>query len=104
MLIKNSITGEWINEESIAIRGKKEIFLFSVVSRSALRPIKPSTITGAVCLETKWPGHEAYHSPQSGAEVKNMRSHTFSSPNAFRAWCTLKRYFHIYTYFIYLFV
>jgi len=38
----------------------------------------------------KWPGHEADHSPLSGAEVNNVWSYTFTPPYVFIAWCLVK--------------
>jgi hypothetical protein len=48
------------------------IFLFTTTSRMALGPTQPPIqwVPGAVPLGINWPGHEADHSPQPGAEVK----------------------------------
>jgi len=49
------------------------IFLFTTVSRLALRPTQPPIqwVLGALSLGVKWPGHEADHSSPSGAKFKN---------------------------------
>jgi hypothetical protein len=48
------------------------IFLFTMVSRTALGPTQPPIqwVPGAVSLGVKRPGREADHSPPSSAEVK----------------------------------
>jgi hypothetical protein len=48
------------------------IFLFSIASRTALRPAQPPIqwVTGALSLGVKRPVREADHSPPSSAEVK----------------------------------
>jgi hypothetical protein len=52
----------------------QRIFLVASESRPALRPTQPPCPvgTGGPYLGGKvWPGHNADHSPSSGAEVKN---------------------------------
>jgi hypothetical protein len=48
------------------------IFLFTIVSRTALWPTQPPIqwVLWAISLEVKWPGREADHSSPSSAEVK----------------------------------
>jgi hypothetical protein len=47
-----------------------QFFFFATMCRLAL----------ALTLGIKWPGHEAYYSPASSAEVKNVWSYA-SPPN-----------------------
>jgi hypothetical protein len=58
------------------------IFLFTPVSRSALRPTQPPIqwVSGALSLGVKRPSREAGHSPPSTAEIKNAWSY-ISAPN-----------------------
>jgi hypothetical protein len=58
------------------------IFLFTTMSRTALRPTQPPIqwVPGALSLGVKWLGHEADHSPPSGAEVRNAWSSTSTPP------------------------
>jgi hypothetical protein len=49
-------------------RGGKWFFIITTASRQALRP---THLREALFPRKKWPGHEADHSPQSSAEVKN---------------------------------
>jgi hypothetical protein len=67
------------------------IFLFTTVSRTALRPTQPPIqwVRGALSLEVKQPGLEADHSPPSSAEVKEY---------AFMAWCSLKKHRENFTF------
>jgi hypothetical protein len=39
----------------------------------------------------KRPGHEADHSPQSSAEVKNAGNYTSASQYALMAWCSVEK-------------
>jgi hypothetical protein len=57
----------------IPARGKREIFLFSTVSRLALGSTQSPIqwVLGAVSLDVKWPGREADHSLPFSAEVMN---------------------------------
>jgi hypothetical protein len=50
----------------------QEIFLYSTVSRLALRPIQPPIqwVLGALSPGVKQLGHEAAHSPPCSAKVK----------------------------------
>jgi hypothetical protein len=52
--------------------------------------------TRDLSLEAKRPGHEADHSPPSSAEVKNVRSYTFTPQYPFMAWCSVKAQGQIY--------
>jgi hypothetical protein len=54
------------------------IFLFTTVSRTALRPTQPPTlwVPGALSLGVKRPGRQTDHSPSSSAEIKNVWSYT----------------------------
>jgi hypothetical protein len=56
------------------------IFLFITASRQALGPTQPPIqwIPGVLSLGVKRPGHEADHSPQCNAEVKNACSYIFT--------------------------
>jgi hypothetical protein len=53
------------------------IFLFTIVSRLALRPIQSPIqwVAGALLLGVRRPGLETDHSPPSSAEVKDARSY-----------------------------
>jgi hypothetical protein len=59
-----------------------EIFLFTTVSRIALGPIQPPIqwVPEALSLRVKQPGHEADHSPPSGAKVKECMELYLHSP------------------------
>jgi hypothetical protein len=48
------------------------------MSRVALGPTQPPIqwVPGALSIGVEWPGHEAVHSPQSSAKVKNAWSFT----------------------------
>jgi hypothetical protein len=48
-------------------------FILQTASRPALGPTQPpiQCVPGALSLEVKRPGREAYHSPPSRSEVKN---------------------------------
>jgi hypothetical protein len=56
------------------------IFLFTAVSRTALRPTQPPIlllwVPGSISLGVKRPGREADHSPPSSAEVQNAWIYT----------------------------
>jgi hypothetical protein len=69
-----------------------EIFLFTTASRTALGPTQPPIqwVPGALSLVVKRPGHEADHSPQSSADVKECVVLLPPLPQyAFIAWCIL---------------
>jgi hypothetical protein len=79
------------------------IFLFTIVSRPALRPTQDPVqrVPGTLSLGIKWPGREADHSPPSSAEVKNAWRYTSIPQYAFMAWCSVKAqdlYFYLYVY------
>jgi hypothetical protein len=65
--------GRTTEESGFDSQWRKEIFLFSVISRLALGPTQPSIqwVPGALFPGVKWQGHEADHVPPSSAEVKN---------------------------------
>jgi hypothetical protein len=50
----------------------RKIFLFSTMSRPALRPAQPPTewVPGTIFLRVKWLGREGDHSLPSSAEIK----------------------------------
>jgi hypothetical protein len=52
--------------------------LFTIVSRTAMRPTQPPIkwVSGALSLAVKRPGREADHSPPPIVEVKNVWSYT----------------------------
>jgi len=58
------------------------IFLFTTMSRTAVRPTQPPIprVPGALSLEVKQPGCEVNHSPPSSAEVKNVWGYTSIPP------------------------
>jgi hypothetical protein len=60
-------------DDRSSISGRSKIFLFSTVSRPALRPIKPPIQWMPVVLSPGIKGQEpeADHSPPSTAKVKN---------------------------------
>jgi hypothetical protein len=60
---------------NIMSRQELRIFLFTTVSRPALRPTQPPIqwVPGALSLGVKRPGHEADHSSPSSTEVKNVK-------------------------------
>jgi len=59
---------------------------------TALGPTQPPIqwATGALSLGVKRQGREAYHSPPSATEVKQVWSYTFTPPYVFMAWCLVK--------------
>jgi hypothetical protein len=66
----------WVIRDSNPSRG------WEFFSSPPLGPTQPPIqwVAGAPSLEVKWPGHEAGHSPQSSAEVKNAWSYTSTPP------------------------
>jgi hypothetical protein len=69
------------------------IFLFTIVSRTALEPTRPSIqyVSGVLSLGLKRPGRETDHSAPSSTEVKNAWSYTSTPQYVFLAWCSVKR-------------
>jgi hypothetical protein len=63
------------------------IFLFTTVSRMALRPTQPPVqwVPGALSLGVKQLRREGDHSPLSSAEVKNAWSYTSAPQYVFMA-------------------
>jgi len=55
-----------------------------------LYPASFQWVSGALSLGVKLPGHEADHSPPSGAKVKNSWSYTSTPRYAFMARCSVK--------------
>jgi hypothetical protein len=68
------------------------IFLFTTMSRMVLGPTQAPIkwAPGALSLGEKQPGHEADHSPQSSAEVKNVWSYTSIPQCIFMVWYLVK--------------
>jgi hypothetical protein len=66
----------------------QEIFLFSIVSRPALRPTQPPMqwLLGALSLGIKQQRREADHSPPSITEVKNSTAITFTLLYVLMVW------------------
>jgi hypothetical protein len=64
------------------------IFLFTTVSRTALRPTQPPIqwVLGDLSLGAERLGFEADHSPPSSAKAKNAQSY-ISTPNM-PSWCS----------------
>jgi hypothetical protein len=73
-------------------RRRLGIFLFTIVSRTALGPTQPPIqwIPGALSLGVKRPGREADHSSPSSAEVNNAWSYTSTLQYVFMARCLVK--------------
>jgi hypothetical protein len=46
-------------------------------------------VPGALSPAIKRPGREIYHSPATGAEVKNTWLYAFTPPYAFMLWCLI---------------
>jgi len=60
--------------------------------RTALQPTQPPiqwVPAGAFSLVVKWPEHEADHSPQSSAKVKECMELYLHSNYAFMVWCSV---------------
>jgi hypothetical protein len=70
-------------------RQRLGIFLFTTASRPSLGLSQPPIqwVPGALFLEVKRPGREAYHSPPSSAEIKNCGAFPSFPQYAFIAWC-----------------
>jgi hypothetical protein len=68
------------------------IFLFTTVSRTALRPTQPPIqwVQGDHSLGVKRPRREADHSPPSSARIKNAWNYTSTAQYFFMAWCLVK--------------
>jgi hypothetical protein len=68
------------------------VFLFTTVSRTALKPTQPPIqwVLEALSLGLKRQGHETDHSPPSSAEVKNAWSYTSTPQYVFMAWYSVK--------------
>jgi len=68
------------------------IFLFTIVSRTALRPTQTPIqwVPGFLSLGIKRPGREVGHSPPSSAEVKNAWSYTSTPTYVFVPWGLVK--------------
>jgi hypothetical protein len=64
-------------------------------SRQALGPtqLPVQWVRGAVYAGVKRPGHEAYHSPPTSAEVKKTWVYTFPPPYVFMVYCLIS--FHV---------
>jgi hypothetical protein len=62
--------------------GKIKNFLFSTLSRPALRPTQPPIqwVLGALSPGVKWHGREADHSPPTSADVKEILTCTSYPP------------------------
>jgi hypothetical protein len=77
------------NERGFGVRVPvgSRIFLFSMLSRSALGSTQPPIqwVPGVLSLGVKRQGCEADHSPPASAEVKKMWNHTSTTPYAFMA-------------------
>jgi hypothetical protein len=58
------------------------IFLFTIVSRTALGPTEPRTewVPGALSLGVKRPGPEADDSPPSSTKVKTAKTYASTPP------------------------
>jgi hypothetical protein len=73
------------------LAGAGNFFLFTTMSRMALRPTKPPIQWVMSSFPVvKQPGHEADHSPPSSAEVKNAWSYTSNPQYVSMAWCLVK--------------
>jgi hypothetical protein len=68
------------------------IFLFTITSRTALRPSQPPIqwVPGDLSLRVKWPEGKTDHSPPSSAEVKNAWRYTSTPQYVFMSWCLVK--------------
>jgi len=64
------------------------IFLFDIVSRTALEPTQ--LVRGALSLAVKQPGHEAGHLPLSSTEVKECMELYLHSHYVFMSLCLVK--------------
>jgi hypothetical protein len=72
---------------------EKVIPFFVTMSKLALRPTQSPNqwVLGALFPRVKQSGHEADHSPPSGAKAKDMCSYTSTPPYSFKAWCLFKK-------------
>jgi hypothetical protein len=79
-LHSSGLQAEWSGVRLLAGLG---IFLFTIVSRPALKPTQPPIqwVLGALSLGIKRPGREADHSPPSSDEVKECVEVYLHSPN-----------------------
>jgi hypothetical protein len=70
--------GYGLDDRGIESRQGLEIFLFMTASKPVLEPIQTliQCVSAALPLGVKRPGHEAYHSPPTSAEVNNEWSYT----------------------------
>jgi hypothetical protein len=78
-------------------------FIVAATSRPTLEPTQ--WVLGVLSLRIKRSGRDAYHSPPSGATVKNSWTYTSSPPCAFTGWCIIKNRdnftFCLYLYLMY---
>jgi len=69
-----------------------DIFLFTTASRPSLGPNQsPAQGVSGLYLGVRRPGHEAYHSFPSSAEVKNACSYTSTPQYVFVMWHFIKQ-------------
>jgi hypothetical protein len=80
------------DRDSVLGSGRDFNLFATAVPRPALGPTQPpdQLVAGALSSAVKQPGREAYHTPPSGAEVKNAWKYTSTSPNVIMSWCFVK--------------
>jgi hypothetical protein len=76
----------WLRGQSLG-PSEGKISLLSIPSRPVLVPTHPPIqwVLQALFSGVKWQRHEADHSPQSSAEVKNTWSYNSTPPHVFMA-------------------
>ena len=80
------VTSLWtrhLRNRLVSIRGSDFSLLQNIQTATEAHPAIYSVGASGLSPSGKWSGHEASHSPQSSAKVKNRGSHTSSPPHAF---------------------
>jgi hypothetical protein len=92
VIISELILGWTIGVLGFDSRRGLGIFLFTTMSRTALRPTQPPIqwVPGALSLGVKRPGRGADQSPPSSAKVKDTWSYTSTPHYVFMVWCLVK--------------
>jgi hypothetical protein len=92
-LLSSIAVGYRLDDQGFKSQQRLKIFLFTIMSRPALRPTQSTIqwVPRGLSLGIKWLGHEADHSNPSNVNVKNVCSYTSIPQYALMAWCLVKK-------------